>query len=147
MSGKTDFEKEFVELKCPNCGAKVELKKAQIEEHFMKSKFGNSYTYIGISAKNDGAVCTHCGAEFERKKKIQVHGAEGATITVGGDWVGRDKIVTVLNSGSGAVAMGEGAVAAGAGGLAKGGKKKKSEDDDDEDDDDFAVVFNGKRIK
>lgn len=149
MAKQTGFDDEFVQLTCPNCGGEVKLKKAQIEEHFMELE-GGGYAYIGTSAQSDGAYCTRCKTEFVRKQKIELKVLSGGgSLYVGGDLVGRDKIVTsIVNAGTGAVATG-GGVASGAGGISIGGKpkkKKKENDDDDDDDQSDGVLVNGKRI-
>jgi len=101
---------DFVALRCPNCGGKIEVQQAKIEEDFIESP--NGFTYIG-STTGEKIRCAHCGTEFQRRQTVELHfegkghlrvntggGAfiSGNINTNGGDFVGRNRKTTVVVS-------------------------------------------------
>ena len=107
-----NFSDEFVALVCPQCGGKVELSQAVIDECFIESN--GDYIYIGKSDNGNKAKCKFCDTEFIRKQQVKVSvdmgsgsgtriintgsGAfiQGSVNTFGGDFVGGNKVVTVI---------------------------------------------------
>jgi DNA-directed RNA polymerase subunit RPC12/RpoP len=98
----SNFESQFVSLRCPHCSGKVEITPGQIDESFVES--GDGYIYIGVVG-GEQIKCQHCKTEFVRKQHVDVAidgkgtintggGAfiNGSINLAGGDFVGRDRI-------------------------------------------------------
>ena len=97
----SNFENEFISLRCPHCNGSVKITPAQLDESFVES--GDSFVYIG-TVGTEQVKCSHCKTEFVRKQRVDVAvdgngtintggGAFiGGPISVNGDFVGRDRI-------------------------------------------------------
>lgn len=74
---------EFIQLKCPNCGGKLEFTKTQFAVNFVSVENDSVAIYLGFDAAADGVKCQYCGSTFARKERFERVG--GGTAIATGD--------------------------------------------------------------
>ena len=94
---RNNFSDEFVELKCPNCGGKIEITELQADHLFIE--FGEDvFVYIGSGGGQDRIECTYCGSSFTKKQQVEKYSSSIASVSIKNTTVNGDLTISNVNA-------------------------------------------------
>ena len=94
---RNNFSDEFVELKCPNCGGKIEITEQQVD-HLFVNLDEDIFVYIGSGGGQDRIECTYCGSSFTKKQQVEKYSSSIASVSIKNTTVNGDLTISNVNA-------------------------------------------------